>query len=85
MYRFRDNYVYVMYYVYVTSGPSLLIESTDSMIEDGICLFSACLFNYLFLQCTRGIPYPSTTSTLGNSLCVVWDGRQKNVVEMLLS
>ena len=23
---------YVMYYVYVTSGPSLLIESTDSMI-----------------------------------------------------
>ena len=28
----RDIYVYVMYYVYVTSGPSLLIESTDSMI-----------------------------------------------------
>ena len=23
-----------MYYVYVTSGPSLLIESTDSMIPD---------------------------------------------------
>ena len=33
MYRFRDIYVYVMYYVYVTSGPSLLIESTDSMIN----------------------------------------------------
>ena len=33
MYRFRDIYVYVMYYVYVTSGPSLLIESTDSMIS----------------------------------------------------
>ena len=32
VYRFRDIYVYVMYYVYVTSGPSLLIESTDSMI-----------------------------------------------------
>ena len=32
MYRFRDIYVYVMYYVYVTSGPSLLIESTNSMI-----------------------------------------------------
>ena len=32
MYRFRDTYVYVMYYVYVTSGPSPLIESTDSMI-----------------------------------------------------
>ena len=32
MYRFRDINVYVMYYVYVTSGPSLLIESTDSMI-----------------------------------------------------
>ena len=31
VYRFRDIYVYVMYYVYVTSGPSLLIESTDSM------------------------------------------------------
>ena len=29
MYGFRDIYVYVMYYVYVTSGPSLLIESTD--------------------------------------------------------
>ena len=34
MYSFRDIYVYVMYYVYVTSGPSLLIESTDSMILD---------------------------------------------------
>ena len=33
MYRFRDIYVYVMYYVYVTSGPSLLIESTDSMTK----------------------------------------------------
>ena len=32
VYRFRDIYVYVMYYVYVTSGPSLLIESIDSMI-----------------------------------------------------
>ena len=32
MYRSRDIYVYVMYYVYVTPGPSLLIESTDSMI-----------------------------------------------------
>lgn len=29
VYRFRDIYVYVMYYVYVKSGPSLLIESTD--------------------------------------------------------
>ena len=28
-----DIYVYVMYYVYATSGPSLLIESTDSMIH----------------------------------------------------
>ena len=33
VYRFRDIYVYVMYYVYVTSGPSLLIESTDYMIN----------------------------------------------------
>ena len=32
LYIFRDIYVYIMYYVYVTSGPSLLIESTDSMI-----------------------------------------------------
>ena len=32
MYRFQDIYVYVMYYVYVTSGPSLLIESTDYMM-----------------------------------------------------
>ena len=30
---FVDIYVYVMYYVYATSGPSLLIESTDSMIQ----------------------------------------------------
>ena len=28
-----EIFVYVMYYVYVTSGPSLLIESTDSMIK----------------------------------------------------
>ena len=35
MYRSRDIYVYVMYYVYVTPWPSLLIESTDSMIETG--------------------------------------------------
>ena len=34
MYSFRDIYVYVMYYVYVTSGPSLLIESTNSMKND---------------------------------------------------
>ena len=32
MYRFQYNFVFVMYYIYVTSGPSLLIESTDSMI-----------------------------------------------------
>ena len=32
MYRFRDILGFVMYYVYVTSRPSLLIESTDSMI-----------------------------------------------------
>ena len=36
--RFRDIYVYVMYYVYVTSGPSLLIEFTDSMIYNSIGL-----------------------------------------------
>ena len=29
---FRVMLVFVMYYIYVTSGPSLLIESTDSMI-----------------------------------------------------
>ena len=32
MHRSRDIYAYVMYYIYVTSGPSLLIESTDSMM-----------------------------------------------------
>ena len=32
VYCFRDIYVYVMYYIYVTSGPSLLIESVDSVI-----------------------------------------------------
>ena len=29
---FQDIFVFVMYYVYVMSGPSLLLESTDSMI-----------------------------------------------------
>ena len=29
---FSRYFVIVMYYVYVMSGPSLLIESTDSMI-----------------------------------------------------
>ena len=32
VYGFRVMLVFVMYYIYVTSGPSLLIESTDSMI-----------------------------------------------------
>ena len=32
MHHSRDIYACVMYYVYVTPGPSLLIESTDSMI-----------------------------------------------------
>ena len=32
LYGFRVMLVFVMYYIYVTSGPSLLIESTDSMI-----------------------------------------------------
>ena len=33
---FRVMLVFVMYYIYVTSGSSLLIESTDSMIENDI-------------------------------------------------
>ena len=33
VYRFQDIFGFVMYYVYVTSRPSLLIESTDSMIN----------------------------------------------------
>ena len=33
VYGFRVMLVFVMYYIYVTSGPSLLIESTDSMIR----------------------------------------------------
>ena len=33
MHGTRDISVFVVYYVYVTSGPSLLIESTDSMIN----------------------------------------------------
>ena len=34
MYLDRDINVFVMYYVYGASRPSLLIESTDSMITD---------------------------------------------------
>ena len=32
MYGFRDIFVFAMYYIYGTSEPSLLTESTDSMI-----------------------------------------------------
>ena len=38
LYTDRDIFDFVMYYIYGQSGPSLLIESTDSMIpwvEDG--------------------------------------------------
>ena len=34
VYRFRYIFVFVMCYIYVTSRPSLLIESTDSMIHN---------------------------------------------------
>ena len=34
LYTDRDIFDFVMYYIYGQSGPSLLIESTDSMIED---------------------------------------------------
>ena len=50
VYRFRDIYVYVMYYVYVTSGPSLLIESTDSMIHlimHGFVFISQCTIEHV--------------------------------------
>ena len=40
--HFRDIFVFVMYYVYGVSGPSLLIESTDSMIEHFIFTPPAC-------------------------------------------
>ena len=43
VYRLRDINVYVMYYVYVTSGPSLLIESTDSMILINTCTLTATI------------------------------------------
>ena len=33
-FHFRDIFVFVMYYVYGVSGPSLLIESTESTIMD---------------------------------------------------
>ena len=36
VYGFRVMLVFVMYYIYVTSGSSLLIESTDSMIKKTI-------------------------------------------------
>ena len=32
-YLFWDSWVFIMYYIYGISGPSLLIESTDSMIH----------------------------------------------------
>ena len=32
VYGIRVMLVFIMYYIYVTFGPSLLIESTDSMI-----------------------------------------------------
>ena len=36
VYGFRVMLVFVMYYIYVTSGSSLLIESTDFMIIDEV-------------------------------------------------
>ena len=33
VYDFRVMLIFVMYYIYVTSGSSLLIESTDSTID----------------------------------------------------
>ena len=33
LYLDRDIFDFVMYYIYGQSGPSLLIESTDSMIQ----------------------------------------------------
>ena len=30
---FQDIFVFVMYHLYVTSGPSILTDSTDSMIH----------------------------------------------------
>ena len=40
VYRSRDIFVYVMYYIHVTSVPSLLIESTDSMIQGHACIYT---------------------------------------------
>ena len=43
---FRVMLVFVMYYIYVTSGSSLLIESTDSMIcsrNNAVCTYIAAV------------------------------------------
>ena len=46
MYLNRDISVFVMYYVYGSSGPSLLIESTDSIMR-------CCTLNQM--QCSTAI------------------------------
>ena len=33
LFRSQDIILFIMYYIYVTSGPFLLIESIDSMIQ----------------------------------------------------
>ena len=45
VYGFRVMLVFVMYYIYVTSGSSLLIESTDSMIMNAL-VSSLCLYEF---------------------------------------
>ena len=55
LYTDRDIFDFVMYYIYGQSGPSLLIESTDSMIC--IYIYYACMGINFYAVCFRCATY----------------------------
>ena len=63
-----------MYYIYGISGPSLLIESTDSMIQRKI-FFRATIFLYSPCPNLEGIKdalsYKFRRLTIGQNCCAV--------------
>ena len=48
-YLFWDIWVFVMYYIYGISWPSLLIESTDSMITIPTCKVQLTKFSFIYV------------------------------------
>ena len=51
-----------MYYIYGISGPSLLIESTDSMIINSMIIMLTTLFEVSPRGNTASLPYQDSSS-----------------------